>query len=226
MESGDGKYLEKRFARIERWLKRCVAACGSGSWGSALMEIECMEAETREIHGELWRAAEAASIERAPRKLASSCFFWFRVAFAATAIVLSAVFPLSMEIDGGHGVRAGDYSIEILSSSEAEILNALRENLSSANRGRVVVSVELPEKTAVAAPLAAGAAMAAPPPRAAEGPAETRGGAPGAAGAEEPEEGAVPGKADIHPSVEDVISLIQVGQRALRVSEPAITVVK
>jgi hypothetical protein len=34
-----------------------------------------------------------------------------------------------------------------------------------------------------------------------------------------------PAKAETGPSIEEVLSLIQVGQKALRVSEPAVTIV-
>jgi hypothetical protein len=230
MDDIGDKCLEKRLARIERWFKRCVAACRSGSWSSALMEIECMEAETREFHDELWRAAEDASNERerGRDRFASSCGFGFRVVFAAVAIVLSAVFPLSMETDGGYAARSA-VSIELLSSSEAEILSALRENLSNANMGRVVVAVEIPAKTDAPVPpdpAPAGAAMAAQMPRVVVKPVpapERSAAAAGAAGVQGADDG---GASRDQPSVEDVISLIQVGQRALRVSEPAITVVK
>ncbi len=53
------KSLERRLRRIERWLKRCMAACRCGSWSSALMEIECMEAETQGFRDDLWKTVEA-----------------------------------------------------------------------------------------------------------------------------------------------------------------------
>ncbi|MDR1915919.1 MAG: hypothetical protein LBQ58_05025 [Synergistaceae bacterium] len=217
------KYLEKRLARIERWFKRCVAACKCGSWSSALMEIECMEAETKGFRDDLWRVAEENSAARHRKSFASSCLYCTRVAVVALVIVLSAVFPLSVDSDGP--ARGWTYdSAMLLSSTEAEIITALRENLSSANMGRVVVTVEMPEKAAEESqvkPALRGAALAAEAPSVAAAPAR-----------DEPSEHASdanPGRdegADIGPSVEDVISLIQVGQRALGVSEPAIKVVK
>jgi hypothetical protein len=137
-------------------------------------------------------------------------------------MVLTAVLPTSM--DAARVSRDTAYApetFEFLTSAESDIIDALRESLSSGNRGVVVVVADAPNvlKKTVPVPAAvagkSGVAMASeaeparaevvkPSPRAAE-----------AATADVPR----------RPSADEVISLIQVGQRALRVAEPGIKVV-
>ena len=50
--------MEKRIARIARWLNRCAEACSARSWQSALMDMECAKAELEEARRYLWARAE------------------------------------------------------------------------------------------------------------------------------------------------------------------------
>lgn len=214
--------LERRLARIDRWLKRCLAACRHGSWSSAVMEVECMEAETRQLRDELWRAAAE---EAEGRKLRSrfSLLANARVAVLALVIVLAAGLPLSLEQDLPFS-RFAPESLVILTSTESDILDALRETLSSGNKGRVVVQIDVPEGGAQDTPQAGAAVASTEPPKTAR-PVVTIRREPQTA-IREPE---VPALRDevqaAKPSVEEVISLIQVGERALRGLEPAVRVV-
>ena len=222
MQNTSNGSLEKRLKRIERWLKRCMAACRCGSWSSALMEIECMEAETQGFRDDLWRAALAEANGGPVRSRIGQVFFYARVAAIAMVIVMAVGLPLSVDQDRPFQGFEMD-SLAVLTSTESEILSALRRSLSSANEGRVILSVELPEERSEP-PATPGAAMAedrraevrttTPAPR---GPAPQRPRVEIVA-AETParQEG---------PSVEEVLSLIQVGERALRTSEPAVRVV-
>ncbi|MDR3333073.1 MAG: hypothetical protein LBT08_10645 [Synergistaceae bacterium] len=212
-ESENKKSLEKRLKRIERWLKRCMAACGCGSWSSALMEIECMEAEARGLKDDLWRTVENETL--GSRQQAPSFILGvFRVSAVAAAMVMAAVLPLSVDQD--RPLQSFEMeSIEILTSTESEILSALRQTLSSRNRGAVTFSVEIPadlpvEKKSVSV------ASAAEPHRIAGRKSDA---ADKAEPRMEPEE-----VSPREPTLEDVISLIQVGQRALRASEPAVSI--
>jgi hypothetical protein len=137
-----------------------------------------------------------------------------RVSSIAMLIVLASVFPLSLDQDRPFDAFSGD-SIEVLTSSESEILNALRQTLSSSNSGVIVIEVEArpePARVAKGSPvtdqikqaLTAESASAGEPPLQAA------------------EEQIAPESHE--PSVEDVISLIQVGQRALRISERGVGV--
>lgn len=241
MGSFEDKSIEKRLGRIERWLKRCMVACKCGSWSSALMEIECMEAETREFRSEVWLAAqeEAGLVKR--RTLRENTFRSCKVAAIAMVMVMAIGIPLSLEQDRPFQAFSGD-SLAVLTSTESDILAALRENLSSLNEGRVLLSVEMPVDSApeIDGRGAAAAAVAvaeylptpgarAPAPVAANRVTTNR--RPVVRVTTAPR--TVPSVAATEqrtvrsgPTVEEVISLIQVGQRALRASEPAIRVIE
>jgi hypothetical protein len=191
------------------------------------MEIECMEAEAREFRHELWRAAEDDACARRGTS-GVTIALGFRVAALAAVLVMASGLPLSIDQD-----RPLFFSSEVavLTSTESDILQALRENLSSRNSGRVFLSIELPETdaevTAVQGSASASEAPAPespmPAPRVVRTvvieriiPQEIEEEKTSAASQEQPPAG---------PSADDVISLIQVGQKALRVSEPAVRII-
>lgn len=225
MQDLDDKFLEKRLNRIERWLKRCVVACRCGSWSAALMEVECMEAETRTLREDIWRAAEAEAgcAKRVPLK--QRAWLWGKVAAIAAVFVLAAGIPLSIDQDRPFQGFSSD-SVALLTSTEAEILSALRDTLSQQNEGRVILAVEIDDRSPALQPVARGAALASEPRET----TPARRAVPSVGGQRAPSVRVEPlpprqepvGK---EPSVEDVISLIQVGQRALRASESAVRVI-
>jgi hypothetical protein len=217
----DQNPFDKRLKRIERWLKRCVEACRCGAWAEAIMEIGCMEAETREFREELWEKAECEAARIPQRSLKKTLFCCMKVAALSAVFVLSAGLPLSTEQDRAFYGFQPD-SIALLTSTESDILNALRETLSNRNTGTVILSIELPESIEPPVPRSLGAAAAETEMPARRAPAvriaETAGTAPPeATPAPEPKE-------QEGPTVEEVLSLIQIGQRALRASEPAVTI--
>jgi hypothetical protein len=188
------------------------------------MEIECLEAETKGFRDELWKVAEEESMGETGRAY-SSFVRALKVVSLSLAIVLAAVIPLSIDSERqSAGFVMPSESLALLSSSENDIINALRESLSRANRGRIVLTVEIPEETRVSI-TESGAASASErvlPPKAriaAVSAVEVRTDEKSKA----VEKYAKPAE-ERSPSFEEVISLIQVGQRALRVSEPAVKV--
>ena len=208
--------MDRHIKRVEKWLKRCITACKQGSWGDALAEAECLEAETKGLREKLWGAVEHEVLGTGARSIVYTAL---KVVVLALAIVFSAVIPASLDSESGvlESAPQGE-SVFILSSTESDIINALRENLSSGNSGRDFVPVEIPEEAPVAEPNGS-VAMAA----------ERSGPAP---------ENIVPADAEPaplveeeaqvarRPSADEVISLIQVGQRALRSSEPGVTILQ
>ena len=88
--------MEKKMNRIQRWLDRCVTACKSGAWGSALMEVECLEAEIKSAREEIWVKAMNAPQAQRPT---FSVFFRqvFRVSTVALSILFALALPLSLE---------------------------------------------------------------------------------------------------------------------------------
>lgn len=230
METREHSHVEKKLSRIDRWLKRCAAACRCGSWNSALMEIECMEAEAKGFREELWDIAAHEAEGRVRRPLRESLYLSLRVAVLASVLVLSAGFPLSMDQDAPFKGFSGN-SVAVLTSTESDILDALRASLSNRNADRVVLTLERTEEEEPAkrqsgaaaaddwssrAPVAARAAVRSE--RIAKS-KDLQGAGKGTAPASPAKQTAAK-----EPSVEEVISLIQVGQRALRISEPAVRI--
>lgn len=215
----------KRLRRIERWLARCVEACRCGEWGSAMMEIECMEAETREFREQLWETAAGEAAGKRLRPLGKTVFAYARVIALSALFVLVTGLPLSIDQDRPfYGFQAE--SLELLTSTEGNILAALRENLSSRNTGTVVLSIELPPPdTAPEAPRPGEASARTVPQRRRAAVVKVLEEAPQMTQADQEEKKDTPAKAEDGPSIEEVLSLIQVGQRALRVSEPAVRIV-
>ena len=209
------KAVESHIKRVERWLKRCVAACRSGSWCDALSEAECLEAEAKWLREKLWRAAEndaggAEKIKGIPRVLTL-----LKVVMLAMVMVLTAVLPIST--DTVPVLRDTAYvpeTFEFLTSEESDIINALRKSLSSGNRGTAVLTAEMPKETVPAAVAKRGAAAASEMEPAVNEMIEAAHEAAEEIIAEPPR----------RPSADEVIALIQVGQRALRVSESGIKI--
>jgi hypothetical protein len=225
--------VESHLKRVERWLRRCVAACRGGSWFDALSEAECLEAEAKGLREKLWRAAEGEAAGADKIKAGARVFSLLKVVTLAMVMVLTAVLPIST--DTGPMSRDTAYApetFEFLTSEESDIINALRKSLSSGNRGAATVAVILPaaataetpgETVSAAMTRKSGAAMASE-----MKPAVAKGSV-AMASEKEPAVSLPPAEeitADVsrRPSADEVIALIQVGQRALRVSEPGIKV--
>jgi hypothetical protein len=203
------KLMERHLKRVEQWFKRCVAACKCGSWSEALIEADCLEAETRGLREELWRAAAEEGSDRKTHSYGGMIFQALKVGMLAFVIVMTAVIPLSVDPEARPEIAAAPLeSVALLTSAESDIINALRESLSSANNGRVVLTVEIPEKSPASVGQR-GSAMAS------EATVEAE--------EDETAEGAEAERR--YPSADEVISLIQVGQRVLRVPDSAIRIV-
>ncbi|MDR1481854.1 MAG: hypothetical protein LBI74_04445 [Synergistaceae bacterium] len=222
--------FDRRLRRIERWLRRLMSACGCGEWSSALMEVECMEAETKELRDDLWRTVENEVCLAVRRSLTVVLAVGARVSLIAMLILLSSAFPLSVDQDRPQPV----FSMEpegLSVNREGEILNALKRTLSGGNRGRAALYAD-------ASSIGGGELTSAAKARESENPAAERQRTSAKVTAEptEPikptekpgldqtmvEAEKIPARHE--PSLDDVISLIQVGQRALRVSERAVSV--
>jgi hypothetical protein len=195
-----------------------------------MFEIECMEAEAREFREELWKVAEDETLDRRGFSK-SSVLPRLRVATIAAALVLASGLPLSLDQDRPfHGFQS---EVAVITSTESDILQALRESLSNHNTGRVVLSMELPNSDTARIGTAAASQLPVIQPTEAAKPVvfekvavlRAREDIVAEAMKETPTSEPAKTAAASEPSVEEVISLIQVGQRALRVSEPAVMVI-
>ena len=219
MNKSKNALIDRHLKRVERWLKRCMAACKHGSWSDALMEAECLEAETKGLNEKLWSVARDEALDVPDQSMLHSVFATVKITVLAMAIVLSAVIPVSLDPESGPGVlefASRDESIVLMSSVENDIINALGESLAGGNRGSAAASVDIPQEV-TAAESDRGAAMAAERPR------------PAPIIAAQPPEPVEVREEEVMParrlSAEEVISLIQVGQRALSSSERGVIIV-
>ena len=194
--------MEKKIARIARWLDRCARACSARSWQSALLDMECAKAELEEARSELWARAEGSSrplpaVRKAGRMTV--------VAVLGLFLVLSVAGPLAVQSVRETVAIASGPSLEWVSTDEKALLSALRRNLSDANLAR------LSEEEGVLSP-EPGSAMAERPAavrRNVSAPAERNSGKlqiPSSSGRE----------------FDTIITLVQIGQKALRERESAI----
>jgi hypothetical protein len=175
------------------------------------MEADCLEAETKGLREELWCVITEECLETKTRVFGGMIIRTLEAAVLALVLVMAAVIPLSVDPDAKPETSAAPFeSLALLTSVESDIINELRRNLSSANSGRVVLTVEIPEKSSVpvvqrGAAMASEAVVSVPPPvqenKTADNP-ESR-----------------------HPSADEVISLIQIGQRVLRVPDSMIRII-
>lgn len=196
--------MEKRIARITRWLDRCAKACSAKSWQSALMDMECAKAELEDARRDLWARAEGSpqgspAAKRAGRALVASTLGLF--------LVMSAAGPLAAPPAGPGEVRTSVFlesasSLEWVSTDEKALLTALRRSLSDANLARLSSGAGEALPAAPAAKIQAGLNERRPPAM------ETV-------------------RKDQSPShggreFDTIINLVQIGQKALRERESAI----
>ena len=121
--------MEKKIARISRWLDRCARACSARSWKNALLDMECAKAELEEARSELWVRAErdgdtAPSAGKAVRVLCVSSL--------SILLLLSVAAPIALQPAFFQGI-AVQPALEWVTSDEKALLSALRKNLSEAN---------------------------------------------------------------------------------------------
>jgi len=196
--------MEKKIARIARWLDRCSKACSAMSWQSALLDMECAKAELEEARAQLWARAEG-SVQASPVMRRAG-----RLTLAAVLglfLVLSIAGPLAVQAARETVSIASGPSLEWVSTDEKALLSALRRNLSDANLARL--SAE-PEENGLAGE--AEATTAARQADARRNSTVRQGGAkenlqnPSSSGRE----------------FDTIITLVQIGQKALRERESAI----
>ena len=211
--------MERKFARIYRWLERCAKACSAGSWGSALADMECAKAELEEVRGEIWARAEESMTPRPTRREATA----LRVAFVCSILIFASAAPLAMQSQGpvvqsvaaGPGLDAmAENRLEWVTADEKALLDALRKSLSDANLEWMAKKQEFDGTDAPAeAPADARTAgrvayVAAPSRKGREAPAHV----------ERVSAVAAPETAEL----DSILSLVQIGRKALRGEESPI----
>ena len=123
--------MEKKIARVIRWLERCSKGCGARSWQNALLDMECAKAEMEEARRDLWALAEGAGRKNNPargvvRTLGVTC--------TAFLLLLLVAVPLATPPAQNALVMVeSEPSLEWVSADEKNLLASLRKGLSEAN---------------------------------------------------------------------------------------------
>ena len=187
--------LEKRLKRVQRWIDRCVEACRCKAWTSALAELECARAELDSASREIWEIAEGSKAENSSAWSLPPGGTLVHVLAVAAFILLLAGAPTSTESFNPSRPVALEPGplVEWVTADEKVLLDNLRKSLAGGT-------------AASASPSAAGARPV------------TRGAGPYQAKSSSFQQQAAPVSPRIEAPVqpEDLLSLIQVGQRALR----------
>jgi hypothetical protein len=199
----DSCIMEKRFRRVQRWLERCIEACRKEKWSNAVADVECARAELEAAREELWSAVSEARSAKETGYLQRALPLSVRSAILAVAVIMAAALPLSTgTVPAAMEQAENRVILEWVTSDEKSLLTALRQNLSEMNSARnaglesanpVSNREEDRQVARVAAPLRT-----------------QRGGVTGQAAPA----GAPPGKAEV--SIDEILSLYEIGQRALR----------
>jgi len=193
--------LEKRLKRVQRWIDRCMEACRCKAWNSAIAELECARAELDSASREIWEAAAETEIRTQPRWLHGSKAVLLHVVPVAFLFLFLAVGSTSMESFSSSPkplALESSPSVEWVTADEKALLENLRKNLSQN------LASDFPEagveRIAVGRPAAKNRPL-------------NKTGATGQGNAQIPAVFSQPG---VSVATEDLLSLIQVGQRALR----------
>ncbi|MEG1799314.1 MAG: hypothetical protein RR214_03945 [Synergistaceae bacterium] len=199
--------MRKKIKRLQRWLDRLSSACESRCWDSALIEADCLSAEIHDFREELWTMLQDSASSGGCVFYKSRLAMSFRSVCIALLIVMFSTIPIALESDKpivpvAKGSFSDTETLNWVTGEEMELLRTLRAELSSKNSQ-------------------SGFSASAPTVRVAkkvvEKPKVTN-------TVQQKTERNVPSNATIAP--EYLLSLIQVGEKALRTDAPAIKVLK
>ena len=122
--------MEKKIRKIQKWLERCLLACRSGSWENALAEMECANAEMKIARRNLWALAESEEIHK-KSGLASFGSGLAKAAILAIILIFVSAMPLSkINVTSRPAIDMGERKLEFVSLEEENLLQALRKSLS------------------------------------------------------------------------------------------------
>ncbi|OUO92222.1 hypothetical protein [Cloacibacillus sp. An23] len=198
--------MTQKTARLQRWLDRLTAACDNKKWKSAVAEADCLSAELRLVREELWEKAEESAAPKRSFSFRTCASFGARSFGIAMAIVCLCTFPIAVESGKPQNIAALPTGAEnkfeeftLVTAEEKELLQMLRANLKESN-----VAVKKAEKSLPAKPKLAA--------RTAERHIT-----------DIPERPAAPRAEKIRP--EELLTLIQIGEKSLRGDTPAIKII-
>lgn len=206
--------MKKKITRIQRWLDRLSTACETGRWDSAIVEADCLSAEVREIREDLTQKLEEGHCESAYIFSRSTVAMSIKSVGIALFIVLVSTIPLAVESERPWAAQSasvpaqssGREMLAWVTREEDELLRSLRVDLSGQNAELIhpekVFSAPAKKRTSV------------------QGKSEN------IVVAEIPSLRNIPVRSEAGISAEDLLALVQIGEKALRGDSPAIKVIK
>lgn len=205
--------MKKKITRIERWLKRLSVACESKRWDSALVEADCLSAEVRELREDLNHMLENDASE--PERIfnRSAVTMSIKSIGIALFIVLVSTIPLAVEAEKPWAAQTvskpakttGQEMLTWVTPEEDELIKTLRADLSGKNAAKQTESVFLaPAKKRASVQVKKDGAIVFERTVAPE----------------------IRVKSEVGISAEDLLALLQIGEKALRGDTPAIKVIK
>jgi len=209
--------VERRIRKIQKWLDRCLEACKARSWENALADMECANAEFSRAREQLWQEL-SANLGEDRRGIGKYLPVWIRISLVAAVVILASAVPLAVNevvVSRETARNNSELVLEWVGRDEQKLLVALRESLSE-NSFREVQKA--PEKAEIDnAPSEALAASG-----------KRSGTSAPVKAVQEVEEGsgvsAESGEKEAEASLEEVIALVQIGERSLRDQGSAIEI--
>ena len=211
--------MKQKTAKLQRWLDRLTAACENKKWSSAVAEADCLSAELKQVREELWNEAEkvAVPIPSLSARIGYGACFGARSFGIALLIICLSTIPIAVESGRPEKIAAlptgtdnKSEEFAIVTKEEKELLEMLRADMDKGSRAAVAaVKQKSPAPKKVRASKAA-VRHSAPVP---------------AVKAETGSTSAPVKKADSTIKGEDLLTLVQIGEKTLHGGAPAIKIV-
>lgn len=123
--------MEKKIRKVQKWLERCVLACRSGSWENALAEMECANAEMEMARKDLWARVSEEGMHGKKGVITLFPDFVLAGGLALLLVLFTAVPVSRLHISAFiPSTDDRDLKVEFVNSEEEVILQALRRSLS------------------------------------------------------------------------------------------------
>jgi len=206
--------MKKKISRIQRWLDRLSTACETGRWDSALVEADCLSAEVREIREDLTHKLESDHCPAPSIFKRSAVAMSIKSVGIALFIVMVSTIPLAVESERQWTAKteirpaqsSGEDILTWVTREEDELIRTLRADLSGQNAG--IAQTE--------------SVFSAPVKKRASAQVKKE----NTEISEMPTVRNTPERSETGISAEDLLALLQIGEKALRGDAPAIKVIK
>lgn len=203
--------MKKNITRMQRWLDRLSGACEKEKWNSALLEADCLHAELSKTREDILNEARKEVLAaKEPAMGRRSLFMAARAAAVAVLIVCFASLPSAVEADrpwsaeSTHTVYVKDDRLSWVTPEEEELLLVLRSEMSKSDLTAANTAAKT-QRTAEASPRNISRAAGKDTAKV----SKTTAGNKAAGGVNN----------------EDLLALIQIGEKALRGDARAITII-